>query len=448
MRHGVQAMSRVGKAVFVLFLCLVAYCFYAYQKLEVRTHYKPIKAARNNPYYASIHWLQNHGKEAVFWQLYEGDDKLNQILDDPKPTGKTLFLQSSPNQSPKPLLGWVRQGGQLVLYADNPMLQSIGIHFEDMDIVAKPLGLVSYAKPILLDNQVLVIGAFLDKINASTFVREQGASLVNHSALHSQMHPDDITKMLGIDPKQAQAMADFLKQNRTFYDGQSALLEAKLGKGRLVVLEDETLFFNPSPSSNNKPEAPNEAKAQQNNNRLWHLLQDEAKAELYEGGLANFDHAQLLLWLTKDSQKVYFVDSLEYRSLFGVITQRTPFLWVALVLVLLALLFGQARQFGATKEPKDDSAYDFLLYFSKVGDYLWRVDTCQSQVAQNRQALIQKIQAKLGQLPAHPEECCAYLDRHTGLSAKTFYDALYQSYDNEEQFFRITCAFDKVQHLF
>lgn len=442
-------MSRTAKVVIFCVVCLLAvYGFYRYQNLKTQTHYKPIKAARKNPYYASIHWLAKHDKEAVFLQLYEGEDRLAKILDDGLGKDKTVFLQSSPAQSSKQLLDWVRQGGQLVLYADNPMLQSIGIHFEDMDIVAKPLGLVSYAKPILLDNQVLVIGAFLDKINASTFVREQGASLVDHSALHSQMHPDDITKMLGIDPKQAQAMADFLKQNRTFYDGQSALLEAKLGKGRLVVLEDETLFFNPSPSSNNKPEAPNEAKAQQNNNRLWHLLQDEAKAELYEGGLANFDHAQLLLWLTKDSQKVYFVDSLEYRSLFGVITQRTPFLWVALALVLLALLFGQARQFGARKLPQDDSAYDFLLYFSKVGDYLWRVDACQGQVAKNRQVLLDKVQAKLGQLPVRPDECCAYLYQRTGLPAKTFYDALYQSYDNEEQFFRITCAFDEVHRLF
>lgn len=238
-----------------------------------------------------------------------------------------------------------------------------------------------------------------------------------------------------------------------------ALYDAQLGAGRITLLASDEMLENPTPYTADmiQIDEPQEAKEhdqaiqdqkRQSKTPLVDALQaTESQTQSgYYDGLMLDDNAYLLTHLTQNARDVWFVRNFKRPPLWELVWQAVPYLVLASGFLLILGFFALSRQFGHYKTVQDDSAVNLLGFFEGLGDYYWRADKMYLQVAQNRNALFDRLSARLPLIATltDSDDICLAIADHLTTDPDSVALALYGEWQSEQEFLVVAQAFQRL----
>lgn len=468
----------IALAGIVLFLAFLAWKIVDGYERAYRTTYRPIISSQGNPYFVAGEYLKKQGKK-ISWH---GKDNANSAFktlteNSTNTKGQLLIIDSLSDirhtDAIDKLILWIKAGGHVMVYAterldktsldmlddddkaqyneiENPLLTALGIYWlslpSKVDYDNKGYHFLTDCGTLLqVDGKLLkALGACgqLQVANGSEFVP------FDYHALAPTMTYQDVIARLGKpkDDQQAQAFANFLTTNPAQYSPANALLDGKLGQGRLTVLTNNQIFNNPIyekiDSTNITPTTPQ---------TLWEKLPHHTSNMVYQGGIADNDHAFLLHFLSKNAKEVWFFANLERPTFWDLLKEQFAFGLLALALMMIAMVLALPRQFGRQAQVLDDSGQNVVRYFEQVGQYFWQVDNMKKQVATNRTALKKRLVARIAYLSLltndptdmddeHMRKWCVILAETLGLDEQVVFLALFADWGSRAEFIKISQA--------
>lgn len=463
--------------VFVLGGAYAYWFFNNYHKVELPPSYTPTTEALQNRYFAATKLLGDEHSQTLTGK--EGQAKFTQIIsqddDQAKKNALVIYQVSSSNrQDLVAMMNWVERGGHLIVASQatkqkeadadhaeylgkqNPLLLQLGIDYQDTDDYS--VNLNNRAVPARFDNgQTFVVSTspsggqgrfelaeFLQNYpNARPydydwfFKDSQGVYQLkpnNHSGLTTEQY----NQLL--DTLNKEQHVNLLSVNRAFVD-------VAFGQGRLTVLSDRDMFANPQPSLGGAS-TDEEAKTSD----TWRMLNDYYanrgnQKHSYTDNIAGADNAYFLQYLTAD-RYVSFLPQIESDDFFSLLWRYLPYSLLGLLFTVITLLFALPKRFGALKVYQTDSGRNIFGFFAHVGQYLWHSDQAHSLMTANRHALIHTIMAKELLHDDDPRTLMDAVAKKTGLSLGLIDDALYQTWQTDNEFLRISRSFAQVARFY
>lgn len=450
-------------ALFVAALALIAAFFgwfFAHYSKQSQTVYRPLEG--NRPYAAATLLLKNEGKTAAFV-----DNKKQQeaLWNDPKNAkSKTIVLLDSQTGNERHFeraLLWVKSGGHLVVFAgfssflgnkNTPdLLSYVGIQSRSVkwdanykQFLAAPLALTEGGKSEAI---VVRADAYL-AFDGRNFFEKFDARPIDYRFLPA-------LDGLNFSAEQKATFREIAKQSHDTYNADRVVLDAYMGEGRLTVLMQKNLWEDPQPTNDPAEDVDRALQKPAQGDRFFAMLDDGYKvlygdpqgdAEAYYYGISAYDHAYFLRYLTKDSQEVWFLPTLQDRRFLPLLWENAPVFALAALGLVLAVLLALPRQFGSKKTLVDDSDSDMLLYFQGVGRYLWEGDRAFAQVDANRQWLLRRVRRRLPNLPSG--DASRAIAESSGLPWEVVHLALYSDWRSPSEFVKMSKAFARVAQAF
>ena len=207
-----------------------------------------------------------------------------------------------------------------------------------------------------------------------------------------------------------------------FAPAKEAMIDVKLGSGRLTVLTNDTLFVNPNPNQaiydeptpvastvNELADANNlDTSAQpQKSNRASDLLPQPETPLLTNtnhNSLDKFDNAEILLALTADTWQpqidadghittgsVWILPYTDVLPLPNLLWQKARFAVLSLALLIFLWLWSLYNRFGKRQYLTDGNSFDILRYFRQVGRYGWQHDKAHALINNTRKQTLRKL---------------------------------------------------------
>lgn len=239
-----------------------------------------------------------------------------------------------------------------------------------------------------------------------------------------------------------------------------ALYDAQLGAGRITLLASDEMIENAMPYTSDfmRIDEPQRAKdhdqaikdrKRQSKTPLIDALRATGELRTQSGyydGLMLDDNAYLLTHLTQNARDVWFVQNFKRPPLWELVWQSIPFLVLASGFLLILGFFALPRHFGYYKTIPDDSAVNLLGFFEGLGDYYWRADKMYLQVEQNRNALFERLTARLPLLTTltDSDDICLAIADHLTTDADSVALALYGEWQSEQEFLVVAQAFQRL----
>ncbi len=465
------ASDNIGKIVFALVLVLVmvyaVWFFSTHHKVTINDIYTPKPDVVKNPYFAATLMLQKQGKTGEYISPADADSRLEALWQDTTHAkSHTVIIEqmaSTPEHQLERMVSWIQAGGHLVIYNqtthyddqewqdyvknENPLMIHLGIssQFKRNNFEDNTLDLRYDSLPILIDNKVVVLRSNLDRFNTKPFFDNYPDArwVYDYQAIGKGISQQQLyANFYELNTKQKQQLFEFSNKNIGYGNPSQVLVDVHLGDGRLTVLNDRIDFSNPWPdkygfAQSTKPADPNSP-------RVLQLLSGNIRSTAYYGGITDADHAYFLSKLTQDSQTIWFVPRTfsDPKGFMGLMREHLPFVLIAVVLAIIAMLMALPRQFGRKQVIVDDSNRNLMLYFDGVGQYLWATDLCVAQVHTNRERLLEKIQARLPKVSrADNKTACQLIAEDANLPVSMVYEALYGEWQTQSEFVKISRSF-------
>ncbi len=379
------------------------------QSREVRTDISP--EARKNRYLAAEQFLREGGRTVL---SHAGRDifSLEPAVED------TIFLGSNSQlfleRNHDALLAWVEAGGHLVL---------VPPHYDDDDDDEESF-------PLLEQLGVELVYLDEDEYERGNYCRERDEAcddLVPAAENESESDSDNnddtqyrekkITAIFTTDYPgefKARFLADrylYEAENRAgvvIGDGDLPnLLVVSLGSGSVTLLSDSALFTNEF--------------------------------------IGEYDHAYLFHRLVNGPGRVWIFYSADMPSLLALLWQRTP--WLLLISVTLLMMAGWRMLL--VSGPKFQLQYDprrnLLEHLDASANYSWRIDKARRLFSDNRHAVEQAWRRCHPQLNSMSEtQCCAWIGEKTGITAAAIQRTLYGEIASEQDFIRASSVLQRL----
>lgn len=441
--------------------------FYStHEKKDMGIIYQPVPQVSKNRYFAAQKLIGDKaqtltgqpGREtlAKVWQQSDAD-ALNTLV-------MIYHVPSSQQSQVSQMLSWVKNGGHLVIFnqntfdgetpdddyeqKQNPVLVQLGIWYKKQQMPSSKGEFDVYATPLRLANGTAFVlktqeyGRFQTQHFLENYPKAQMRDygwFAYDSKNIATLRPLSVL----LDDSQRQKLLQIASDTPELFDGNKALMDVELGKGRMTVISDATLFANPRHANyvseshttlDNKPNA-----------RIWQLLTGQDNHTYnYMGNIRGADNAFLLSYLTQDRQQIYLVPEIESKSFFVLIWRHLTWTVVGMVVVLGLGLLALPKQFGAVRQYQTDSSRNIFGFFAHVGRYLWANDQAQKLVRDNRQALIKAIIAKEHLKDNTADEIIATIATKTGLSVGLIQFALYHHWQTHSEFLQVSSGFAQI----
>lgn len=269
---------------------------------------------------------------------------------------------------------------------------------------------------------------------------QQPQALTLVDASQWQTPPVNTAQLTKLQQAIAKEPSDFIPANK-------ALLDIKLGEGRLTIANDNEIFTNPSPSFLESHRKDNK----QSPTTAWEHITEFN----YLPNVAANDNAHLLSYLVKDRETVWLVPDISVASLPTLLWRNLKWACIAFILCVIAALLALPKRFGRWERYQSDSQTNIFGYFNHVGEYVWQNDQAAALVEQNRERLLDKILAKYPQLVSHThpseqqgyvreidrQQLCQVVSEDLGIGFASVALALFEPWQNEDQFLRISREF-------
>lgn len=447
----------------------------------IKNRYKPLPEVDDNPYFAASLLLKSQGKQGIYVERHEADATLKQLWQDTdNASQKTAILHhigdAQKNDLDK-MVDWMQAGGHLVVFSqdnfevgneaafedyqdyENPLLIKLGIYnqyindeFQTETNPTHSWSINPYQIPLKIGDAIVILNDEQKSVfNTDTFVKNYAAEVYDYQAVSHTMSKSEFDgRFAPLNDDEKGVFYQAIKANPNYFLPYGVMVDAKLGKGRLTVLDIDKPFNNPYGGgfdpTNNDDES---SKAPQS--RLSKLLLgDYGYGDLYYGGVASNDNGFLLNYLTIGRQEVLFVPAFERTPLSALIKKNLPFMLFAVVAMMALALLALPRQFGRHERILDDSDKNVLSYYTAIGQYLWASDLCEAQVAINRERLIEKIRAVLPSIHkvGDEDQLSHLIAKDCNLPPEVVFLALYGDWDNEREFVAMTRAFARVAKFY
>lgn len=472
--------------VVALALFVAGYMWWFYRnhhEVDLPPQYTPKPNALKNRYYAATKLLGENRSQTLAGN--EGYKKLAEILlqDDAQAKQNTLIIYQIASGNPQDfetLIGWVQRGGHLVVASQATMdkdARQDGTKMTEYQGEQNPLLLyldIDYLQNTEYSGGSIVSGMVpLHLENGETFVLRPQAGGYFYLDKFLQKYPNarpydyewfvkDTTGAYWLKPNNQSGLTKEQYDNMLLElnpkDGKSpqinvfsanrAFVDMAFGKGRLTVLADGDMFANPSPDGVNAQTK--DHKTEPPASRTQALLTDYSASGTvygYSRNIAEADNAYFLQYLTAD-RTVYFLPQIESDGFFSLLKKHLPYTLWGLFFTVLVLLFALPKRFGAIKHYQTDSARNIFGFFAHVGQYLWQSDKATGLLTSNRHALIHSIMAKELLHDNSPQSITEAVAKKTGLSFGLIEDALYQTWQTDDEFLRISRSFAQVAKFY
>lgn len=432
--------------------------------------YTPNKDASSNRYFAAERLLGAKAKSLSGKNKQDALNELwNQDAHQAKNTAVVMYqVANSQTNTLDKMMAWVERGGHLIVanqYSlpsdktakdstyqskQNPLLVKLGIVYQEygFDVLSEQKEFVYYRVPLRLPNQqAVVVEGELGRFDTTTlkqqypFVQLQDYHLFDHAGGFDMLKQPAIVNMTA--DEQTKMTAAF-KQEKKLFDPNMALVDLSFGQGRLTVLSTAQMFVNPK-VIHQKPKQQSDNKTI-NQSNVWRLLTDRSsdKPYNYQDGIVSAHHASFLKHLTDGRQSVYFVPDIESIGFFALLWRHLPWTIIGFGVLIVCGLLALPKRFGALMVYQTDTSRNIFGFFGHVGRYLWVSDKAVGLMSKNRQALLQTILAKEQINDSSAQVVIPLISQKTGLSAGLVYDALYQDWQNQREFLRISRSFAQL----
>lgn len=475
-----EHLGKIIVAMLVLIVALYAAWFFStHQKVNTGTSYTPISETQE-PMYAARLLLQADGKAVTHLQGQGGWQDLAQVLADTDNAAHTTILLKQVdvyNTPVKSILAWLNAGGHIITFSqdsllvdkqqdtdsrqtylerENPLLTELGI----WTIVNRELPTGSAIELLKLPNgEYVVVGR--NQYFLRYFKMDKPLPKFADYTPFATGSMAEMQAVFGLDNDSDNQVA-LQNYHREYHAIRNlgvddiAILDVKVGAGRLSVLHDERIFDNPRATgagsnewTNNNGEYIKEHDDKTNANRYTQEMILGLEHWAYSGGIAEADNGYLLSYLTDNSTDVYLVSDVERMGLLALLWENARLMLVAIMLCVLAGVLALPRQFGRRLAYQAQQSRDVLDFFGSVGQYLWQTDNANELMSGNRRRLIERIKARY-QVAAqmNNDELCQFVAGQTGLGIGLVYRALYEEYQSQQEFLAVSRAFAQVNGCF
>ncbi len=468
----------------VLLGAIYMWWFYRnHHEVALPPQYTPKPNALKNRYYAATKLLGENRSQTLVGN--EGYNKFTKILlqDEAQAKQNTLIIYQIASGNPQDfetLMAWVERGGHLVVASQATMdkdAKQDGTKMTEYQGEQNPLLLyldIDYLENTEYSGGSIVIGMVPLRLeNGETFVLRPQAGGYFYLDKFLQKYPDarpydyewfvkDATGAYRLKPNNQSGLTKEQYDNMLLelnpkngnspqinvFSANRAFVDMAFGKGRLTVLAKGDMFANPDPYGVNAQTK--DHKKQPQVSRTQALLTDYSASDNpygYVGGIVEADNAYFLQYLTAD-RTVYFLPQVESDGLFSLLKKHLPYTLWGLFFTVLMLLFALPKRFGAIKYYQTDSSRNIFGFFAHVGQYLWQSDKAVGLLTSNRHALIHSIMAKELLHDDSPHSITEAVAKKTGLSFGLIEDALYQTWQTDDEFLRISRSFAQVAKFY
>ena len=399
-----------------------------FEKKPIEVHRGISPAALKNPLLAAKRYLQATGKEAVSRE----DLDFFKVLPSPEDAivirHLTRGLSKTTNDR---IMNWVEAGGQLLipgsLSGNSPgqddLLARLGVQLqktgEDSDCGCPneadtpeqnqnahgndpQTDSIEEVLPALPSDSIITLqfDTFPVRLryNDYSLLEDQGKKAdfrINGS--HQLIYPDDSGTAQPDGESAVKEEADWL-------------LEYTIGKGKITILSDMSVFFNDS--------------------------------------IGDYDHAFLLSWLLRERPRVWLLYAANARPLPAILWNRLPLFWISLLVLLILVIWRMQQQSGTLLCPDRQAQRNLLAHLDGSGQYGWRLDSSAAMIEDNRRALLAAwTKRKLGRNPAGDSrgfDLVALADR-TGITVEELDAAMTLKVNSEQDLIRTSRAMQRVQ---
>jgi hypothetical protein len=400
-----------------------------FEKKPIEVHRGISPAALKNPLLAAERYLQATGKEAVSRE----DLDFFKVLPSPEDAivirHLTRGLSKTTNDR---IMNWVEAGGQLLLIpgstsgnspGQDDLLARIGVQLQktgedsdcgcpdeadkqeqnqdthgngpQTDSIEEVLAALPSDSIITLQLDTFSVRL---RYNDYSLLEDQGKRAdfrINGS--HQLIYPDDSDTAQPGDESAVKEEADWL-------------LEYTIGKGKITVLSDMSVFFN--------------------------------------NCIGDYDHAFLLSWLLRERPRVWLLYAANARPLPAILWNRLPLFWISLLVLLILVIWRMQQQSGTLLRPNRQAQRNLLAHLDGSGQYGWRLDSSAAMIEDNRRTLLAAwTKRKLGRNPAGDNrdfDLAALADR-TGITAEELDAAMTLKVNTEQDLIRTSRAMQRVQ---
>lgn len=468
---GFWRQHRLFVVIVVVAVLVVLYIWWflsSHHQQVQSTQYTPKPEVLQNRYFAAQALL---GNKAQTLQAQQGRQTLKTLWEQEsisaKQTTIIIYQTSGWHKTQfEQIMSWVKRGGHLIvanqyslpsdktaqdtdyLNKQNPLLVELGIVYQDYDVnhSDKQVTFDDTHIPLQFPNQqsMVVVGQF-GRFDTQAFSRQYPDAVLYDYDWFDRTHKPPTFKIppTNLTTKQQEQMLSAIGQSEHLFHPTSALVDMQIGQGRLTVLSDADMFANPHAGIEISRQKDKTTDKQAD---IFALLTNAApsKKHNYYGGIASVNHAALLMHLTHERQQVYLVPDIEATDFLALLWRHLSWTMLGLMLTVVLALLALPKRFGPTKHYQTDTSRNIFGFFAHVGQYLWVSDQAAGVLAANRQALLQIILAKEQSHDMTPEHIVSLVSQKTGLSAGLIYEALYQKWQNQIEFLRISRSFAHV----
>ena len=467
----------------LLFLAYVLFQKYHIdqQNFDTVTVYTPKTVVKKNRYFAAKEML---GERAYILRGNQDSQKVEELLDEDAEFAQNHALMiynfsSQKSSDHEKILAWVSRGGHLItasqvtLYDDldsyqerqNPLLLTLGITYKFLDNnysatqLDKNTSISKQITPLrLADGQTLLVEADWGIFDTSELLQKYpDVKLYNYAWFYQNANDMTLNYISPIDTgmseSESQKIWTVANKGHNFSPDR-ALVDMSFGQGRITVLANQNMFVNPNLYQNinqddqlESPETSNTSKVMPS--RTWQILTEatDSKMHDYQGGIVNADHAYFLKILT-GMRDVYFLPDIQSVSLLTLLWENMRLTMVGLILTIILALLALPKRFGRLKTYQTDISQNIFGFFGHVGQYLWVSDGAHGILQTNRESFIRTVIAKEQLVDGTPAKIIEILNVKTALSTHLIQNALYDSWQNDEEFLYISRNFARLTQFY
>ncbi len=474
--------------VLLYFIFRVVEFFVTHERVEGQPIYQQNQQAISNRFYASKLLLEKNGKQVKSSTgdnaVYTLKEVWRQPASQAKKSAVMLYTISKEQEQTIPdMLAWVERGGHLITFSQDRLYleedkkigddkEALNRYFIDENQLFNELGIINHTKSdnyghylsdeniVNLSDKVLLrlpsennkeyIGAVVTlsttrELNTERFWKKYPNSQEIADYRWITLQKNKVTLLPttnNFSTSQQQAIIQKIDPKNIHRPNQ-AIFDVKMGQGRVTIFNESQIFTNPR-------KVERELQTTDKHDYRWQLLLEDN----YKINISRLDNAYLLQYLLTNREQIWLVPDVSMPNLIEILWRNMKWACIAFMICLLMGFLALPKRFGRTKTYQTDSERNIFGYFDHVGQYLWATDEARAIVAENRYRLLEKIIARypelvqiVGQMP-EPYQVCQKLARETNLSPNAIQQALYDDWQNSQQFLQISRQFALVNRYY
>jgi|GEM_PF-1250345 len=387
-------------------------------------------AARKNQLLAAQKYLETLGKKTV------GYSEISYLSTLPPPKG-ALFIRRFPRGLNKSindnLFAWVESGGHLLItpnfwqkdtLSNGDILARLGVQMEknenDCGCPPKTGTVQTKTKDKKEPKQTVVVQTKKKKTNGY----HPYDSIIDLDIDGRLIHLEYFGAALLTDSKKSATLringsyhisyrekADKKRKDNNSIKNKKGdwLLQYKVGKGKITVLSENTLFTNQA--------------------------------------IGKYDHAFLLSWLLQDDKTVRLLYSSNTKGLPVLVWEKMPLFWVSLSVILVLLIWRLQKRGGSLLQPEMEEQLNILTHIDASGTFSWRTNSARTIIAANRKAVLKRwAERKLGykQDQDTRQLSAATLAAKTGFPEKDVFNAFRIRVESEQDLIKTSRALQEI----